>query len=142
MLKNIPKVISPQLLKVLSEMGHTDELVIADANFPGHTYGKQVIRCDGIDIPTLLKAILTLFPLDSYAKENFILMQVVAGDNYKPTIWEEYKKIARQYEGDNFKLADMDKWDFYERAKNASAVIVTGEESLYANIILKKGVIV
>lgn len=141
MLKNVPKLLSPELLKVLCEMGHTDEICIADANYPATSYNSHVIRADGIKAPELLEAILTLFPLDSYAEENFILMQVVKGDSYKPTIWDEYKKIGAKFEGDNFKVGDMDKWKFYDRCKSCSAVIATGEESLYANIILKKGVI-
>lgn len=141
MLKNICKLISPELLKVLCEMGHTDEIVIADANFPATSYNNKVIRADGIKAPELLKGILELFPLDTYAEDNFIMMEVVKGDNYQPTIWEEYEKIATSYEGNNAKFKHIDKWEFYERTKNACAVIATGEEALYANIILKKGVI-
>ena len=141
MLKGISRLISPELLKVLSEMGHTDEIVIADANFPSCTYGKKVIRADGINIPELLEAILTLFPLDSYAEKNVLLMEVVKGDPYKPEIWDIYKSILKKYEGDMVRLDNIDKWRFYERTQSAYAVIATGEKSLYANILLKKGVI-
>lgn len=140
MLKGIPKIISPELLKILSEMGHGDELVLADGNFPSENYGKRVVRADGHAVCDLLSAILELFPLDSYSKENFILMQVVPGDNVKPVIWEDYKRIASA--DPNFRLGQEERFAFYERAKSAYAVVATGEGALYANIILKKGVIV
>ncbi len=139
MLKGIPKIISPELLKVLSEMGHGDEIVIADGNFPSESMGQRVIRADGHDACELLEAIMQLFPLDSYSKENFILMEVVKDDNVVPVIWEEYKKIGGQ--DANFRLGQEERFAFYERAKKAYAVIATGEGALYANIILKKGVI-
>ncbi len=140
MLKGIPKIISPELLKILSEMGHGDEIVIADGNFPSENYGQRVIRADGHGAIEILKAVLKLVPLDSYAKENFILMEVVKGDTVVPVIWEDYKKIAS--EDVNFKLGSEERFAFYERAKKAYAVIATGEDALYANIIIKKGVIV
>ena len=96
MLKNIPKILSPDLIKILCEMGHGDELVIADANFPAESCGKRVIRADGHGGAKMLEAVLSVIPLDTYAKENFVLMQVVEGDNVRPTIWEEYKKSPRQ----------------------------------------------
>ncbi len=139
MLKGIPKIISPELLKILSEMGHGDEIVLADGNFPSEAIGQRVIRADGHGAVELLSAIMQLFPLDSYSKENFILMEVVKGDSVIPTIWEEYKKIGGQDE--NFRLGQEERFAFYERAKKAYAVIATGEGALYANIILKKGVI-
>ncbi len=141
MLKGIPKIISPALLKILSEMGHGDEIVIADGNFPSEAYGQRVIRADGHGACELLSAIMQLFPLDSYAEENFILMELTEQDKGKlnPVIWEEYKKIGKQDE--NFRLGSEERFAFYERAKKAYAVIATGEGALYANIILKKGVI-
>ncbi len=139
MLKGIPKIISPELLKLLSEMGHGDEIVIADGNFPSETFGKRVVRADGHGAVELLDAIMQLIPLDSYAKDNFVLMQVVPGDNVVPTIWQDYEKIASRDE--NYRPASMERFAFYERAKNAYAVIASGEGAIYANIILKKGVI-
>ncbi len=139
MLKGIPKIISPELLKILSEMGHGDEIVVADGNFPSENYGQRVVRADGHGACELLSAIMQLFPLDSYSQENFILMEVVKGDTVVPTIWEEYKKIGSQDE--NFRLGYEERFAFYERAQKAYAVIATGEGALYANIILKKGVI-
>ena len=140
MLKNIPKILSPDLLKILCEMGHGDELVIADANFPAESCGQRVVRADGHGGAKMLEAVLSMIPLDTYAKENFVLMQVVEGDNVRPTIWEEYKKIAAAKDP-NVRAGFEERFAFYERAKKAYAIVATGEEAVYANIILKKGVI-
>ena len=142
MLKNIPKIISPELLKTLCETGHGDEIVIADGNFPAETYGKRVIRADGISGTAMLDAVLSLIPLDTYSEKNFILMELTESDKGKinPTIWGEYEKIANKHDK-NVKIGQLERYAFYERAKNAYAVIATGEEAVYANIILKKGVI-
>ena len=139
MLKNIPKIVSPQLLKVLCEMGHGDEIVIADGNFPAETFGQRVIRADGLGGEEMLDAVLSLIPLDTYATENFMLMETVAGDP-TPTIWEKYYEIAQKHD-DNMRASNIERFAFYERAKKAYAVIATGEGAVYANIILKKGVI-
>lgn len=139
MLKGIPSIISPELLKILDEMGHGDEIVIADGNFPSESMGQRVVRADGHGATELLKAILKLFPLDGYSKENFILMQVVPGDDVTPVIWQDYKKIAGK--DVNYRLGSEERFAFYERAKKAYCVVATGESALYANIILKKGVI-
>ncbi len=139
MLKGIPKIISPELLKILAEMGHGDELVIADGNFPAETLGRRVIRADGHRAVELLSAILELIPLDSYAEETMILMQVVPGDAVQPTIWEAYKTIGARDPA--CRLGFEERFAFYERARGAYAIVATGEEALYANIILKKGVI-
>ena len=143
MLKGIPKILSPELLKVLCEMGHTDELTIADGNFPGHTYGKKVIRMDGLGVAEILDAILRFFPLDEYVPTPVTLMRVVEGDPVQTPIWNEYKRIVSKYDArgkDCFE--QIDKWAFYERVREKStAVIMTGETALYANIILKKGVV-
>ena len=135
MLKGIPKIISPQLLKILCEMGHGDEIVIADGNFPSESYGKRVVRADGIGGVEMLKAVLALLPLDTYANENLLLMQTVEGDP-TPTIWTEYRKTAQRLDG-NFREGNLERFAFYERAKNAYAVIATSEEAVYANIIIK-----
>ncbi|MEG2560975.1 MAG: L-fucose mutarotase [Clostridia bacterium] len=141
MLKNVCKLISPQLLKVLCEMGHGDEIVIADANFPAHSISDNVVRLDGVAIPQLLEGILQLFPLDSYAEENAIFMQVVTGDTFVPVIWKKYDEILAKAEFGNAKKAYLERFAYYERAKKCYAVVLTGEESQYANLILKKGVI-
>ncbi|MBE5983860.1 RbsD/FucU family protein [Lacrimispora sp. AGF001] len=143
MLKGIPSIISPELLKILCEMGHTDELTIGDGNFPGHTYGKKVIRLDGHGVPEILDAILQLFPLDTYVDHPVTLMGVVPGDDVKTPIWDKYKEIvAKHDERGAACFEEIDKWEFYDRTKNhSSVVIMTGEKELYANIILKKGVV-
>lgn len=141
MLKTISPIISPMLLKVLCEMGHGDEIVIADGGFPAESIGKNnmVIRADGIGAAELLEAILPLFPLDQYDSENFILMDIVPGDNVNPTIWNEYAAILENYEPEAT-MTKIERNAYYERAKKAYAIIATGEMAQYANIILKKGV--
>ena len=141
MLKNIPKILSPELVKTLMEMGHGDEIVIADGNFPSETIGQRVIRCDGHGVPELLDAIMQLFPLDTYTEKPVMLMEVVPGDPVVPTIWDTYKEIINKYEPENCKIEMIERFAFYERAKTAFAVVATGEEAIYANIILKKGVV-
>ena len=142
MLKNISKIVSPELIKTLCEMGHGDEIVIADGNFPAETFGKRVIRADGIGGAEMLKAVLSLIPLDTYSDPNMILMRLMDCDKGKinPVIWNEYEKIATA-EDVNVKIGNIDRFEFYDRAKTAYAVIATGEEAVYANIILKKGVV-
>ena len=141
MLKNISPIISPMLLKVLCEMGHGDEIVLADANFPSESiaHNNQIIRADGIGVLDLLNAILPLFPLDQYDDENFIVMQVVDGDPI-PEIWDDFKNIIDKHEPE-CSMTFIDRFDYYERSKKAYAVIATGEKAQYANVILKKGVI-
>lgn len=142
MLKNIPKIVSPELLKTLAEMGHGDEIVIADGNFPAETFGKRVIRADGISGAAMLDAVLSLLPLDTYSDPNFILMKLMECDEGKiePIIWRDYAAIAAKHDK-NVRIGQIGRFEFYERAKSAYAVIATGEEAVYANIILKKGVI-
>jgi len=139
MLKNVPKLLSPELLKILCEMGHGDEIVIADANFPSETNGQRVVRADGIGGVAMLDAVLKMLPLDTYAEENFLLMQTTQGDP-TPTIWAEYFEVANRND-DNLRAGNLERFAFYDRAKQAYAVIATGEEAIYANIIIKKGVI-
>ncbi|AJH00701.1 fucose isomerase [Clostridium beijerinckii] len=141
MLKGISKILSPELLKILMEMGHTDEIVISDGNFPAGTYSQRLVRLDGHNVPEVLEAILKLFPLDTYVEKPVALMEVVKGDPIVPTIWEEYRKIVKSSHDDFTDFEYMDKWDFYERSKKAYAVVVTGESALYANILIKKGVV-
>lgn len=142
MLKGIPAILSPELLKILMEMGHGDELVIGDGNFPAAAYAQRLVRCDGHNIPEILNAILKFFPLDPYVEAPVALMGVVPGDNIKPTIWTEYKQIINKYEPTTNKIEYEERFNFYDRAKKAYAIIATGEKALYANIILKKGVVV
>jgi L-fucose mutarotase len=141
MLKGIPPLISPELIKILMEMGHGDELVIADGNFPAASMAQRLVRADGHAIPVLLDAIFQVFPLDQYVEKPVALMSVMPGDSYKPVIWDEYKTIITKHEPAFTQFEYMERFAFYERAKKAFAVIASGEMALYANIILKKGVI-
>lgn len=141
MLKNIPNILSPDLLKILMEMGHADELVIADGNFPAASIAQRLIRADGHDVPPLLEAILSVFPLDPYVDKPVALMQVVPGDPVATPIWDTYRKVIVA-SGEPFTdFHEEERFAFYERAKQAYAVIATSEKALYANIILKKGVV-
>lgn len=144
MLKGISPIISPELLKILCEMGHSDTIVIADGNFPSESVGKnaKVIRADGHGVPELLEAILKLFPLDTYVEKPVSLMQVTPGDTVETPIWDEYKDIVSKEDSrgaDAF--SEIERFKFYEEAKNAYAIIATGETALYANIMLQKGVV-
>lgn len=141
MLKGVPAVLPPELLKIMMEMGHGDELVIGDGNFPAAAYAQRLVRCDGHGVPEILDAMLKFFPLDSYVEAPVALMEVVPGDNVKPTIWEEYKEIIKKHEPETNNIEHVERFAFYERAKKAYAIIATGESALYANIILKKGVV-
>lgn len=143
MLKGIPAILSPELLKVLCEMGHSDRLVISDGNFPAESMGKKaiVIRADGHGVPELLDAILKVFPLDTYVEKPVNLMEVVPGDDVETPIWDTYKEIIARYDerGDAV-VGNIERFEFYEEAKEAYAIIATGEKALYANIMLQKGV--
>ena len=145
MLKGIPKVLSPELLKVLSEMGHSDRLVIGDGNFPSESVGKDsiVIRMDGHGVCEILEAILQLFPLDTYVEQPVKLMQVLPGDPVETPIWDSYKEIVGKMDerGDSA-IGQIERFAFYEEARSAYAVIATGENALYANIMLQKGVVI
>ena len=138
MLKNIPKLLSPELLKVLCEMGHGDELVIGDGNFPAAANAKRLVRADGIGACDLLDAILQVFPLDQYDDNNFVLMQKCEGDAVDVRIWAQYEAILKKYEP-TASVSFEERFAYYERAKRAYAIVATGEEQQYANIILKKG---
>ena len=135
MLKGISPIISPELLKTLAEMGHGDEIVISDAHFPGHAFNARVIRADGIGADTLLAGIIPLFELDAYATP-VAMMEAVPGDSLDPAVEKKYRK-ALAYDG---KIERMERFAFYERAKRAYAVVISGETAKYGNVILKKGV--
>ncbi|WP_256757082.1 L-fucose mutarotase [Cohnella sp. WQ 127256] len=141
MLKGISSLISPELLKVLMEMGHSDEIVIGDGNFPAASHAQRLIRADGHGAPELLDAILRLFPLDQYVDKPVALMQVVPGDTVETPIWSTYGEIIEAHTGIKAPFEEVERFAFYERAKKAYAIISTGEGALYANLILKKGVI-
>ena len=141
MLKGIPPILTPELLKVLMEMGHGDELVLADGNFPKFAHPEKVIRCDGHGIPELLDAILKFMPLDPYVENPTVFMAVLPNDPYKPEIWPQYREIGKKYEEQGLREVTINKFDFYDRSKKAYAVVTTSEMALYANVILKKGVV-
>ncbi len=146
MLKNISSIISPELLKILMEMGHGDEIVIGDGNFPAAAFSRRLVRLDGHGVPEILNAVLQLFPLDQFEQHRAFLMEVVKGGfstpNGEPEIWSVYRDIVAAHEPDFPGFGHIERFAFYERAKKAYAIVATGEEALYANIILKKGVIV
>ena len=142
MLKGIPAIIPPELLKILAEMGHGDEIVIGDANFPGHSCCKTVVRMDGHGVPEILDAILTLFPLDSYTQRPVSLMQVMPGDATKTPIWDTYKAIVAKHDDRGAAaVGQYERFKFYDEAQDCYCIIQTGETEIYANIILQKGVI-
>ena len=141
MLKGIPAIISPELLKVLCEMGHGDEIVIADGNFPGAYCAKNsiLLRADGHGVPELLDAILKLLPLDTYQAPVALMDKAECDRNMDIPIWKEYRTIVAPYTSAEFDM--VERYAFYERAKKAYAILMTGETSVYANVILKKGIV-
>lgn len=141
MLKGIPSILSPDLLKIMMEMGHGDSIVIADGNFPGASLGKRVVRLDGHGAAPLLDAMLRLFPLDSYIESPIKLMEVVAGDAVKTPIWDEYAAIVQMH-AQGTRITNVERFQFYDLAKAAYCVVQTGEIALYANIWLQKGVVI
>lgn len=140
MLKNIPSILSPELLKILMEMGHGDYIVIGDGNFPAATNAQRLVRLDGHGVPEILDAILKLMPLDTYVDAPVSLMDNGDPDN-RPEIWAAYKEIVEKNEGDK-NIGLVERFDFYDKAKNAFAIVATGETAIYANIILQKGVVI
>jgi L-fucose mutarotase len=142
MLKGISPVLSPDLLRAIAAMGHGDELVIGDCNFPAETMGKCCIRADGVRGTEILDAILSLFPLDTFVDTPVTLMKVVPGTfDGEPPVWKEFRSIVDTYQKD-VKFAYIDRFEFYERAKNAYGVVATTERALYACVIIKKGTLV
>lgn len=141
MLKRIPPILSPELLKVLAEMGHGDELVLADANYPAVSMAQRTVRADGHGGPELLEAILTLFPIDTFQDDVFLLMEKVPGHDIEVPIWDRYRSIVREADPQAPDATMLERFAFYERAKQAYAIVATGERALYANVILKKGVV-
>ncbi len=143
MLKKIPSIISPELLHVLMEMGHGDEICLADGNFPAASMGKCVVRLDGHGTEAILRAVLEFFPLDTFVEKPVALMRTVSDNEPQPEIWGKYRWIIETSEEKEafpgFEM--MERFAFYERAKECFAVVATGESALYANIILKKGVV-
>jgi len=143
MLNKIPRILSPELVKFLMEMGHGDEVIIADGNFPSSTCSQRLVRADGHSGTEILDAILELFPLDPYGDEIPVsLMEKVPGDKVETPIWDEYKDIVLNHNSNIKEFNFVERFEFYERAKKAYGVIATGEAALYANILIRKGVVV
>ena len=140
MLKGISPLLTADLLKILMEMGHGDEIVLADANFPAASHARNLVHCAGSGVPELLEAVLALLPLDSYVSEPVSLMDLVPGDSYQPTIWATYRGIVDRIQPE-VGIARLERYAFYERARAAHAIVATSETALYANVILKKGVV-
>lgn len=140
MLKGISPLISPELISILMRMGHGDEIILADAHFPGESFNKNVIRADGLGIPDLLEAVLPLFELDTYVAHPLVMMAAVKGDTLDPNVESSYLKSIHKTNPDVAPIERIDRFEFYERAKKAFAVVMTGETAKYGNILLKKGV--
>ncbi len=144
MLNGVPHILSPELLKVLCEMGHSDRIVIADGNFPAESVGREakVVRMDGHGVPEILDAILELMPLDAYVDHPVSLMEVMAGDDVKTPIWDTYKDIVRKHDARGAEaVGTIERFAFYEEAKEAYAIVTTSEMAVYANVMLQKGVV-
>jgi L-fucose mutarotase len=139
MLKGIHPCLSPDLLKTLAEMGHGDEIILADAHFPGHSFDTRIIRADGLDVTTLLDGILPLFELDSYA-DPLVMMQAVEGDILDPAVEDQYMSVVCRHAHNVKAPARIDRFAFYERARSAFAIVMSGETRKYGNLLLKKGV--
>jgi len=140
MLRGISPLLSPDLLAVLVRMGHGDEIVLADAHFPGETLNRRVLRADGLRIAPLLDAILPLFALDTYAEDRLVMMAAVEGDELDPAVEAAYREPVDRHAPDAGAVTRIDRFAFYDRAATAFAVVMTGETAKYGNIILKKGV--
>ena len=140
MLKGISPLISPDLLYTLACMGHGDEIILADAHFPGETFNPNIIRADGLKIADLLQAVLPLFELDSYVDSPVVMMAAVEGDTLDPEVEFRYLNSIQKTNSHITTVERIDRFDFYDRAKDAFAVVMTGETAKYGNILLKKGV--
>lgn len=141
MLMGIPKEISPELMFALMNMGHGDEIVLADGNFPAASNANILVRADGLDVCTILRAIMQFFPLDIFVDDHAVIMAVVDPEADEPPIWSEFADILKEAEKRNVVLTQIERYDFYDRARDAYCVVATSEEALYANLILKKGVV-
>ncbi len=141
MLKGIPELLSPDLLKILMEMGHGDEIVIVDGNFPAASTAQRLVRLDGHGVPEILEAVLRFFPLDQFVQKPVTLMEKVPGSTVETPIWDVFRKIVAAEDERAADFGFEERFAFYERAAKAYAIIATGESALYANLILKKGVI-
>lgn len=141
MLKNIDPLLSPDLLTVLREMGHGDEIAVVDGNFPAASMAQRLVRLDGLTVTAVTDAILSVMPLDDFVPEAAWRMEVVGDPQAEQPVFAEFRSILARREGPQFHLAALERFAFYERAKAAYAIVATGEARLYGNIVLKKGVV-
>ncbi|MGE3314365.1 MAG: RbsD/FucU family protein [Planctomycetaceae bacterium] len=142
MLKGVSPLISPELMYVLMKAGHGDEIVIADGNFPAESHAtQQIVRADGLGVPALLEAILKFLPIDNFVDDPATVMQPVNKKDSEPPIWKDFRRLLELNEGRRIELTPIDRFEFYDRAKEAFAIVATSESALYANLILKKGVV-
>jgi L-fucose mutarotase len=141
MLKNIPPILSPDLMAVMMCMGHGDELVLADGHFPAQSHAQRLVRADGHGVAPLLEAILRFFPIDTFVEDVAIVMRPVGGMGPQPPIWAKYRALIKRAERREIQLCAVERAEFYSRARRAYAIVATGESALYANLILKKGVV-
>jgi len=141
MLKGVSTAISPELMSVMMKMGHGDELVLADGNFPADSSAQRVVRADGLGVSAVLQAILKFFPIDTFVDNPALVMQPVQKEAAQPPIWKDFRKLLEMEEGRRIELAPIERFAFYERTKQAYAIVATSETALYANLILKKGVV-
>ena len=141
MLKNVPSIISPDLMRVMMQMGHGDELVLADGNFPADSNTSRLVRADGLGVTEVLEAVLKFFPMDTFVEDPATVMAPVDKNAPEPPIWKDFRRLLEMGEGRRIELAAIDRFKFYERSRAAYAIVATGETALYANIILKKGVV-
>jgi L-fucose mutarotase len=142
MLKGIPTAISPELMDLLMKMGHGDHLVLADGNFPADSNAQRIVRADGHDLITVLDAVLKFLPIDTYVDDPVQVMQPVDDNIPEPPIWADFRKSLKAAEERDIELTLVERFEFYERAKNAYGIVATSETALYANVILSKGVVV
>ncbi|NOX53641.1 MAG: fucose isomerase [Planctomycetes bacterium] len=141
MLKGVPPALSPELMTVLMKMGHGDELVLGDGNFPADSNAQRIVRADGLDLLTVLDAVLKFLPIDTFSEEVAMVMQPVDKNAPEPPIWKEFRRLLELHEGRKVELTRVERFAFYERARKAYAIVATSETALYANLILKKGVV-
>jgi len=142
MLKGVSPLLSPELLFTIAKMGHGDELVIGDGNFPADSHAERIIRADGLSVPAVIEALLQFFPLDTFVPAPAGVMQPVDENAPEPPIWKDFRRLLEVGEGRRVELELIERFEFYERAKKSYAIVATSETALYANIILKKGVVI
>jgi len=139
MLKGLSPLLSPDLLHVLASMGHGDEIVLADANFPAATHARRLVRMPGVDAPQVLEAVLSVLPLDDFVDRPAWTMQVVGDANAVPVVVQAFNASLHRYGA--AASSPLERFAFYQRAAAAFAIVATGECRVYGNILLKKGVV-